>query len=1293
MATLVLAAAGSALGATVGGSVLGLSSAVIGRAVGATFGRAIDERLLGAGAEPVETGRMDRLRLMGAGEGAAIPLVWGRVRLGGQVIWASGYTERQEKSGGSGKGSASEPETIEYSYTVSLAVALCEGIILRVGRVWADGVEVDALRLGMRVYPGSAGQLPDPVIAAAKGADDASAYRGTAYVVFEDLPLGEFGNRVPQFSFEVFREAQGTLARAVPAFARSLRGVAMIPGTGEYALATTPVRYATGLAKGRVANVHMPGARTDFTLSLNQLRREVPAVQSVSLVVSWFGDDLRCGVCKMRPKVEQQAVEGRGMPWRSGGITRQEAAMVPRIDGESIYGGTPGDASVLEAIAALRAGGDAVMFYPFVLMDQIAGNTRPDPWSGAETQPALPWRGRITLSVAPKQSGSPDGTAAAAAEVAAFFGQAARSDFSIVAGKVVYDGPAADWGFRRFILHYATLCALAGGVDAFCIGSEMRGLTAIRGAANSFPAVAALRSLAADVRAILGPAVKISYAADWSEYAGLSVDGDRFFQLDPLWADENIDFVGIDNYMPVSDWRDGEVQADGAFASIYDLEYLQANIAGGEGFDWYYDSVEGEAAQRRVPITDGLGEPWIWRVKDLKGWWANLHHERVGGERSVVPTAWVPGSKPIWFTEYGCAAIDRGTNQPNLFIDQRSSESGLPRASRGRRDDLAQMQYYRAMGAFWAKAQNNPVSDSYGGPMVDMTRAHAWAWDARPFPVFPARAALWGDAPSYARGHWLNGRVTAQPVAAIIAEIAERAGLTAIDVRDATGLVRGYAVSGASGRAALQPLMLAAGFDAQEREGTLVFRSRGALVLNDIDADLLVADADQDFEITRGPGMDVAGRLRIGYIEAEADYAARVAEAALPDAQGGAVLDQEAPLVLLAAEAQTVAERWLAEARVARDTIRFSLPLSMIGLGAGDVLGFHGQRWRIDRLEQGDALRIEAVRVEPGVYAAGSSLAQGSALPEFSAPVEVYPLFLDLPLMKGTEDAQAPHIAATADPWPGRVAVWMADGADGFALNTVLTAAAVMGVTETPMVSARAGMWDRGEPLRVRLEGGALASVSPVSVLNGANLAAIGDASSGNWELFQFEQAVLVGVDTWEVSMRLRGQCGTDGIMPAVWPVGSSFVLVDRRLRQVDLPAAARGLARTWRIGNSRRGYADPDVVERVEAFAGIGLRPYPVAHLRATAAGNDRVLTWTRRTRIDGDSWQSNEVPLGEAREAYRVRVLSGPDTLRQIEVAAPVWTYPAALRAADGPGATVHVAQLSDRFGAGPERWISVT
>ena len=268
MATILLSAVGASIGAGFGGSILGLSGAVIGRAVGATLGRVIDQRLMGSGSQTVETGRVDRFRLTSASEGAPVGQVWGRMRVAGQVIWASDFTEHVKTSGGGGGGKGApkpqEPTVKEYSYTVNVAVALCEGKITRVGRVWADGIEISRSNVAMRIYRGGENQMPDPKIEAVEGAGKVPAYRGTAYVVIEDLELGQFGNRVPQFSFEVFRAAQGALVDDVTDLAQGISGVALLPGTGEYSLATSRVHYSTGIGKNVSANVHTPSGKTRF---------------------------------------------------------------------------------------------------------------------------------------------------------------------------------------------------------------------------------------------------------------------------------------------------------------------------------------------------------------------------------------------------------------------------------------------------------------------------------------------------------------------------------------------------------------------------------------------------------------------------------------------------------------------------------------------------------------------------------------------------------------------------------------------------------------------------------------------------------------------------------------------------------------------------------------------------------------------------------------------------------------------------------------------------------------------
>ncbi|MZR14037.1 host specificity protein [Maritimibacter sp. DP07] len=1306
MATIVLSAVGAAVGASVGGSVLGLSSVVIGRAVGAIAGRMIDNTLVGGGSRAVETGKLGRLRLTGVSEGAPIGRVHGRFRVGGQVIWADRIRENRHvnaaESGGSGKGfAASGPTVAEYSYSVTLAIALCEGEITRVGRVWADGAEVKPGHLSMRVYPGSESQAPDPALEAALGPGNTPAFRGTAYVVIENLDLNAYGNRIPVLNFEVMRPEQPDQA---PGIARGTRAVALIPGCGEYALATDIVRFSGRPGEAMPVNQHTPLGTSDFEASVSMLEGELPNCEAVSLVVSWFGTDLRAGACGLHPRVEQSARDSAAMPWSVSGLTRTQAGEVPKQDGAPVYGGTPTDQSVVQAIDRLRQAGQAVTFYPFILMEQLAGNGLPDPWSGAADQPALPWRGRITLSAAPGTDGSPDGTAAADAEVDAFFGTAGPQHFTVDGATVSYSGPD-EWSYRRFILHYAALCAAAGGVDAFLIGSEMRGLTQIRGTGGTFPAVAALRSLAADVRQVLGPDVKISYAADWSEYFGYHPQdgsGDVYFHLDPLWADDEIDFIGIDNYMPLADWREGPDHADAHWGAIYDLDYLKANVAGGEGYDWYYHAPEARAVQLRTPITDGAhGEPWVFRYKDIRSWWEHEHHERIGGVRQTAPTAWQAGSKPVWFTEYGCAAIDKGANQPNAFLDPKSAESALPRQSNGRRDDYMQMQYLRAMREYWDDPEHNPTHPITGVTMVDMSRAHAWAWDARPFPWFPGLRDTWSDWENYARGHWLNGRATNVSLAAVVTEICRRSGVTRVDTTRLHGLLRGYHVDQVTdARAALQPLMLAYGFEAAERGGRLEFFTRSGAPDGTLDPATLAAtgEIDGDLELTRAPEAEMIGRVRINHAEADAAYDIRATEAVFADEETRAVSTSDLPLVLTGAEAQATAERWLAEARVARDRARFALPPSALGRQAGEVVEIAseagGGHYRIDHVEQAGVQMVEAVRVEPGVLAPAETPQRAPALAPFTPAVPVHPIFLDLPALTGDVLAHLPRVAVTADPWPGPVAVFSSTTDNGYGLNRVVTARARVGITESVLPRARPGLIDRGPALRVRMLGGALSSAGVDGLFDGENVAVIGFGTPDGWEVFQFAQAELVEAGVYALSGRLRGQAGSEWVMPDEWPVGATVVILDGAVTPLDLPLSARGLERHYRYGPASEPIDDATYDHAVVTTQGVGLRPYAPVHLRATRAGGDVAVSWVRRTRVDGDSWQGVDVPLGEEAELYRVRVRQGGAVKRELTVSAPHWTYDAAAQAADGVIAPfeVEVAQLSQSFGPGPSARIDV-
>jgi hypothetical protein len=1057
MAAIVLGAAGAAIGGSIGGTLLGVSAVTIGGFIGSSVGSLVDEWIVSslAPAQRIEGARLDGLRITSATEGAVIPRLFGRMRVGGNIIWATDFREEARSTtttqgGGKGGGGGAKVTTTEYLYYASFAVALCEGEITGIGRVWADGKPMDMSGVTWRWYPGDEAQTPDPFITAKMGAANTPAYRGTAYVVFEELDLSGFGNRLPQISFEVFR----TLADADTAEGL-VKAVTLIPASGEFSYATTSVKRPFGAGGATVAeNLNAISDTADIVVALDRLQSMAPAVESVSLVVAWFGDDLRAGNCKLRPGVELAVKMTTPSSWVVNGVSRASAVLISSdAEGRPVYGGTPADFAVVQAIREIKSRGLRVTFYPFILMDVPPGNAKPNPYSAnasAMGQPAFPWRGRITCSPATGFAGSVDKTAAAAVQVSALFGTATPGSFSISGESVSWTGPAGEWGLRRMVLHYAHLCKAAGGVDAFLVGTEMPGLTTIRSGASTYPAVQAYRDLAAAVRSILGPGTKISYAADWSEYFGHQPgdgSGDVFFHLDPLWSDTNIDFIGIDNYMPLSDWRDGFDHADASLApAIYDRDYLQSNIIGGEGFDWFYATPADRIAQVRTPITDGAAaKPWVYRFKDLRSWWQNPHFNRPGGVESGTPTAWVPQSKPIWFTELGCPAIDRGTNQPNVFFDPKSSESFTPYFSRGWRDDAIQRAYLEATYLHWGDPTNNPISAVTSMRMIHLPECAAWTWDARPYPFFPELTDVWTDGPNWRRGHWLTGRLGAVSLAALVRHLCLRAGMPEerIDVSGLWGAVEGYVISALEApRASISTLARHFGFDAVESEGRIKFLMRGRIASMNIAPDAMVASSSEGdvMELTRAQETELPQALKWQVARADEDYDAAQVEARRITVDTTRIASEAFPMAVPPEEAERRCRRALMEAWIGRETAVFRLPPSRLALDPCDVILLdHDGRLtelRLVSIADSDLRSIDAVRQDRAVY----DLPPGDPRPaSLSTPVVFGTpdvVLLDLPQLREDQPAHRPFVAAHARPWPGAMAVYRSAATDGFELLT-----------------------------------------------------------------------------------------------------------------------------------------------------------------------------------------------------------------------------------------------------------------
>ena len=246
MATVVLTAVGTAIGGPVGG------------AIGAVIGNVIDNQILFK-PKGREGARLADLQLQTSSYGTQVPRLFGTMRVAGTVIWATELKETKSKSGG-GKG---RPSVTSYSYSASFAVALSARPIRSVRRIWADG---NLLRgaagdfktelSGFRVHAGEEDQAVDPLIASAEGIALTPAHRGVAYVLFEDLALADYGNRIPSLTFEVEADATavevGTVAAELSGGRLAGEGLAALDGFAasgaDVREAMAPLVEAHGLA-------------------------------------------------------------------------------------------------------------------------------------------------------------------------------------------------------------------------------------------------------------------------------------------------------------------------------------------------------------------------------------------------------------------------------------------------------------------------------------------------------------------------------------------------------------------------------------------------------------------------------------------------------------------------------------------------------------------------------------------------------------------------------------------------------------------------------------------------------------------------------------------------------------------------------------------------------------------------------------------------------------------------------------------------------------------------------------
>ncbi|MCD6035198.1 MAG: hypothetical protein K0R63_939 [Rickettsiales bacterium] len=1226
MAQIVFTAAANAVSSSVGASAttaaaIQLGASIVGKAADAALFSAISNR--GRGGASGRGPRLDNLEVQSSVYGRMIPILYGTVRMAGNIIWSQAIQEIAVPQGGGGKGGLTARQTdgnVSYRYTVSLAIAICEGRIDEILRVWADAKTVDPTQGTYRIHRGGEAQLPDPLIESIEGVGQTPAFRGLAYVVIEDFPLGDFGNRIPNFTFEVRRTVNQVREDETPLEER-ITDIVMIPGSGEFVYDTQIQNkiIVEDLGGGEFVqtgqqfriNQNNRSAKADTLVALDQLQANLPNAQWIAVVVTWFGNSIDAGDCIIKPGVEYTsgAITAPEL-WEVGSFTRVNAHTISLDDdGNPVYGGTPSDESLLRYLDELRTRGYNIMFYPMFFMDTTN----------------KPWRGRVT------------GTSS---EVSNFFTKTN--------------------GYNAFITHYANL--VEGKVDAFVIGSELIGLTSVQAVDDSFPAVDQLVSLAASVKSTLGGSVKVTYAADWSEYHHTT---GGWYNLDPLWASPNIDVIGIDAYFPLTD----EPQSGITEQKIMD------GWTSGEGYNWYYSDEE-------RTVQTPLAPAYAW--KNISYWWSHTH---TNPDSST--TDWEPESKKIWFTEFGFPSVDGASNQPNVFYDPNSSESSFPRHSQGRVDFFAQRQ---ALNATLKKWENSDMVE----------RMFIWTWDARPYPFWPALTSVWGDTALWATGHWIQGKIGLSNLGAIVADLMRRSGLSEDDFNTHAlyNLVEGFVLAGQiTARDAIEALQQAYFFDAVESAGKITCLPRaGEAIIEIPESDLLPdtregANKGEVLGIAREQELMLPNHINVNYINRLKDYQPGNQHSARLTAASLGTESLLLPIVMSDQEAKNIADRTLYNTWLERTRYQFELPLSYAHLEPSDVVTLttiegasHTIRITGIYMTASNRLRIRGVAHAASNYdfynPAGEGISNGTEI--LLSPGETLLHFLDLPSLPNDDVDGTLRVGASGleAGWKGAVLYRSNDGGEGYDIVASLPNAATAGASLTVLADGPLTVFDHLNSVTVSLITGELTSASELGVLNGANVALLGD------EIIQFTTANLLAPGKYELSGLLRGRCDTESAT-TTHISGERFIMLNNHLLKMQLPEAVIGLPRDYKpvsVGNTLGS-------TEAESFtwAANCLKPYAPVHIRGTRDGSDNLtFHWIRRTRVGGEWRDGVDVPLIENSEAYEVDILDGDTVVRTIEgLTSPTATYSALEQTADfgAPQSvlSIRVYQLSEKVGRG--------
>lgn len=523
----------------------------------------------------------------------------------------------------------------------------------------------------------------------------------------------------------------------------------------------------------------------------------------------------------------------------------------------------------------------------------------------------------------------------------------------------------------------------------------------------------------------------------------------------------------------------------------------------------------------------------------------------------------------------------------------------------------------------------------------------------------------------------------------IVADLSDKTGdldPSQYDTSELTDEVPGYLITTRTDvRSDILPLMSAYFFDGVESAGVITYHKRGAASAVTVpDAELAARQVGQEappnVAIKRTQEVDLPMQVDVTYLNIDQDYQNNTQRARRQVTRSQTAAELQLAIAIDDATARRIAMVNLDEAWWQRDGFTIQVPRKYLWLEPTDVVTAGGYDIRIVNKTQdaGGLVVLEGVRASSHIYLAAppgtAALAPPPATTNPSQQTEL--LLLDIPLVTETDDENGFYAAMAGkvdNTWRGATLYKSSDGGATYVAQVSDSVIDVMGSTTDVLGDWQGGnMFDEINSVTVEIGpgGGTLSSASSLAVLNGANLAVVGQ------ELLQFKNADLVYTDTYVLSGLLRGRRGTEWATPSHL-IGDRFALLP--VTDVSAPMSDLGQSRLYKAVSTRSTLA----AATAQAFTNQGqaLLPYSPVHLGGypiTPFDGTVELKWIRRTR-KGGSWANftGTVPVSETSEAYVVQIWDSTfsQCARIIQCTTPLTTYTAAQQVADFGATQQHI------------------